>query len=394
MLGLWWIAVDERKGREVIEISARTVNTILVHAQKLVYTLLSLMPTAYQRDNLQAMLGLFLQGEGKPLPEYSQLKSPSALSRFLNENRWSTRQMIRTVRHQVIHHLMSYTAKGRRPWLQVIIDLTTLDKCGKFKAFAHLLHVLNGKRGIHLLVLYLVVGDFRVPWGFRVWRGKDTPSPAQLALRLIDTLPKKLTQAFRVIILADTAFGSVAFLKGVRKRRYAAIIGARYDRKLADGRRVCDLCKRGQQVYLDGLTFPVTISWLYLKRDGKLEKRFVLSTRPLKGSTITWWGKRRWAIEGFFKTCKHRFGLHRFGQGTLLGVYRWLVLSLIAFTLTHWTYLSTHPSQLPDWGACAHLALQTLLPEVVVSLLLLEVERTRPLLKAFGLELQLTEASA
>lgn len=86
--------------------------------------------------------------------------------------------------------------------------------------------------------------------------------------------------------------------------------------------------------------------------------------------------------------------LHRFGQGTLLGVYRWLVLSLIAFTLAHWTYLSTHPSLLPDWGACAHLALQTLLPEVVVSLLLLEVERTRPLLKAFGLELQLTEASA
>jgi len=41
------------------------------------------------------------------------------------------------------------------------------------------------------------------------------------------------------------------------------------------------------------------------------------------------------AIEGFFKTSKHRFGLHRFGQGTLLAVYRWLVLSLIAFTLAH-----------------------------------------------------------
>jgi imidazoleglycerol phosphate dehydratase HisB len=34
MLGLWWVPVDERKGRQVIEISARTVNTILVHAQK------------------------------------------------------------------------------------------------------------------------------------------------------------------------------------------------------------------------------------------------------------------------------------------------------------------------------------------------------------------------
>jgi hypothetical protein len=34
---------------------------------------------------------------------------------------------------------------------------------------------------------------------------------------------------------------------------------------------------------------------------------------------MTWWGRRRWAIEGFFKTAKHRFGLHRFGQQTLLG---------------------------------------------------------------------------
>jgi hypothetical protein len=37
------------------------------------------------------------------------------------------------------------------------------------------------------------------------------------------------------------------------------------------------------------------------------------------------------------------------------------------------------------------LALQTLLPEVVVFLLLLEVERTRPLLRAFGLELHMTQ---
>ncbi len=67
-------------------------------------------------------------------------------------------------------------------------------------------------------------------------RGSDTPSPVQLALRLINNLPNKLTQAFRVIILADTAFGSVIFLQGVRKRRYAAIVGVRYDRKLEDGR--------------------------------------------------------------------------------------------------------------------------------------------------------------
>ncbi|MBA3924178.1 MAG: hypothetical protein H0X31_21755 [Nostocaceae cyanobacterium] len=45
-------------------------------------------------------------------------------------------------------------------------------------------------------------------------------------------------------------------------------------------------------------------------------------------------------LVGWFKTAKHRFGLHRFGQGTLLGVYRWFVLSLISYVLAHWAYLS------------------------------------------------------
>jgi len=188
------------------------VETILVHAQALVYSLLSLMPTTYQRDSLQALLGLFLEAQGHPLPEHSQLKSPGALSRFLNEYDWSTRQVVRAVRQEILDQLLRYCPRGRRPWLQVIVDLTTLEKCGKFKAFAHLIHILKGKRGLHLVVLYLVVGDFRVPWGFRVWRGKGASSSAQLAVRLIDTLPKPLTQAFRVVILADTAFGSVLFL--------------------------------------------------------------------------------------------------------------------------------------------------------------------------------------
>ncbi|WP_225894821.1 hypothetical protein [Leptolyngbya sp. O-77] len=61
------------------------------------------------------------------------------------------------------------------------------------------------------------------------------------------------------------------------------------------------LVKKGQQVRLEGLNFPVTISWLYLKRDGQLEKRFVLSTRPLKGSTITWWGVDDGALRDFSK---------------------------------------------------------------------------------------------
>jgi hypothetical protein len=54
--------------------------------------------------------------------------------------------------------------------------------------------------------------SFGHPGDARVWRGKDIPCPAQLALRLIDTLPARLTRAFRVLILTDTGFGRIGFL--------------------------------------------------------------------------------------------------------------------------------------------------------------------------------------
>lgn len=142
------------------------METILAHAQQLVYTLLSLMPSQYQRDNLQALLGLFLEAQGHPLPQHSKTKSSSALSRFLNTYSWSTRKLIRITRDYVLEQMLSDCPKGRRPMLQVIIDLTTLEKRGKFKPFEHLICVYNGKRGLHLVVLYLVVGRWRVPGEF------------------------------------------------------------------------------------------------------------------------------------------------------------------------------------------------------------------------------------
>ncbi len=40
--------------------------------QSLVYTLLSLMPSIYQQENLEAMLGMFLEAQGYPLPQRAQ----------------------------------------------------------------------------------------------------------------------------------------------------------------------------------------------------------------------------------------------------------------------------------------------------------------------------------
>ena len=267
--------------------------------------------------------------------------------------------------------------------------MTTLEKRGKFKALEWLIHILNGKRGLQIVVMYLVVGEWRVPWAFRPWRGKGTATPAQLGLKLLRTLPKKLTHRFRVLVLADTGFSSVEFIEGVKRLRHQAIVGIPKNRLMDHGKAIKTITKKGQQVKLTELEGAVTASWFYLQRNGRLEQRFVISTHILKGSTITWWGRRRWAIEGFFKTAKYQFGLASFGQQTLLGVYRWLILSLISFVLTHWVYLSLRRNNLPDWQEVSLLTLQQLLPKTAVSLLMIEIESKRELLASQGLTFEL-----
>jgi hypothetical protein len=126
----------------------------------------------------------------------------------------------------------------------------------------------------------------------------------------------------------------------------------RSNRKISDGRLLGQLYRngqRGQQVRIEGISHPLTVSWFWLKRaEGKRELRFVVSTHHNEGAYLVRLGRKRWAIVGFFKTIKHRFGLHCFGQSTKLGVYRWLILSLIAYLLAHWIDQWSFPPVL-DW---------------------------------------------
>ena len=154
------------------------METIVEHAQELVYSLLCLMPSMYQKASLNALFGLFLDSLGYPLPQHTQVKSASSLSRFLNHYNWSTRSVIRTTRQMVLQQVTAHPPHPSTP-LRVLIDLTCLEKCGKFlqlstptanpEASDPWVRMLNGKRGLHLVVLYLVVGEWRVPWSFRVW---------------------------------------------------------------------------------------------------------------------------------------------------------------------------------------------------------------------------------
>ncbi len=78
------------------------METIVEHAQGLVYSLLCLLPSVYQKASLNALLGLFLEAQGHPLPQHTSVKSASSLSRFLNHYGWSTRGVIRTTRQAVL----------------------------------------------------------------------------------------------------------------------------------------------------------------------------------------------------------------------------------------------------------------------------------------------------
>ena len=284
------------------------METIVEYAQGLVYSLLCLMPSMYQKASLNALFGRFLEAQGHPLPQHTQVKSASSLSRFLNHYNWSTRSVIRSTRRTVLQQIAQHLPHPKIP-LRVLIDLTCLEKCGKFLQLSTptanpdapdpWVRILNGKRGLHLVVLYLVVGDWRVPWSFRVWRGKGHPSPSQLACLLLANVPQSLVKGRTVLVQADTEFGTVPFLNAVRQRAWRPIVGMRGNRKLQDGRCLKDLygqAKRGLQVYLEGIDFPLTVSWFWLKRaDGKRELRFVVSTYPYSGVYLVRLGRKRWA---------------------------------------------------------------------------------------------------
>jgi hypothetical protein len=364
---------------------------ITTHARKLVYDLLDLMPSSHQRASLKAMLALFLGTQGSmALPEHAKHKSASALSRFLNLYDWPTRAVIRTVRQQVVRMVLEGRNKrGRKPILRAIVDLSCLQKSGKFRGLGGLVRVLNKKWGLQLVVLYVELDGRRVPWGLRVWRGKGSTSPAELALKLLRSLPKVLTARHEVMVLADSAFCGAEFLRGVRLLGHHAVVGVRKDRLLADGSRVDRAPRWGALVYLEGLEIPVYVASYQLKKpDGKRKRRFVLCTKAMSAGHIVRWGKRRWRIEGFFKTAKGRFGLDRFGQGTRLGVYRYLVLSLIAYLLAHWGHLSQRREGLPRWLEAARTILEEVLAETVIEDLLKEIEERGTLLRRHGIEVK------
>ena len=124
------------------------MSNMLSKSCELFQSLLKVFPSRYQRETMEVVLGLFLEANGKPLPTYSKMKSESAISRFFNKYNWSVRAVIREQR-QTIKKSLFLQRTGSRPILDALIDLTPLEKTGKFKGLKGLIHVLNKKRALH-----------------------------------------------------------------------------------------------------------------------------------------------------------------------------------------------------------------------------------------------------
>jgi hypothetical protein len=67
-------------------------------------------------------------------------------------------------------------------------------------------------------------------------------------------------------------------VNGVEKLRdFQAIVGIPKNRLMTNGKAIKTITKKGQQVQIQRFEKMVTASWFYLERNGKLEKRFVIS---------------------------------------------------------------------------------------------------------------------
>jgi len=81
---------------------------------------------------------------------------------------------------------------------------------------------------------------------------------------------------------------------------------------------------------------------------------------------------------------KQRFGLGRFGREHPVGVYRFLLLSFLAFLLSQLMEPLPPTGEAPDWGRRAEMA-AVLLPSPLLSLeLSIERERLRHMTRELG----------
>lgn len=284
-----------------------------------------------QWRHFEAALGLFLS----ELPTHlrnAKTVSASTLSRLLNQYRDTQKLECHLRRFQVeALKLHARRLRGRKPWMVIRVDLTSIAKAGKELPY---LRVYNGVKGIHLVVMHVSIGKLSFPMGHAIYDPEREETPIQLAFKLICQLRPCLWPELYQYVVMDSGFYSAEMLDALRGAGFQHIsIGAKSNLRLQDGRAIRD-AGRGKQVELE--TLPGTKlyhSWVDLPRDGKMKRFHVLDTQPGTARTLVSRHKRRWLIESFFKSAKYDFGLQETRLRTKTGINNWLFLVWLSTSL-------------------------------------------------------------
>ena len=208
----------------------------------------SLMPTRATKKAFKSAVHQLLKTNDKPRPQHCKTTSPSTMSRFYNKTRWDTQVLTQAMQTVVINTIIkAYKhTRGAGQVIKARLDLTTLEKTGNFPNLP--VTVFNAVKGLHIIVLYISVGNQSYPFHYAIWKGKATLT--QLALALLKKLERSLPERFKIRALADTAFGTTEFLETCVKHNIHAVTGMTCDRTTEQGFKLSELSCRGAMVFL------------------------------------------------------------------------------------------------------------------------------------------------
>ena len=220
--------------------------------------------------------------------------------------------------------------RGRRGDVVLKLDLTCIEKTGRKIPFVR---VFNRSYGIQLVVLHVCHGGLSFPLAYRIYRGKGKETPVDLALELLEKFPASAWSA-KTVVLADAGFGSCDFIRGCQDLGFARLlVGVRCDRRLSDGRKLCELRRRGERVVLHDLADqPLYVSWCDVKRAKGKKRFFVVSTFAAGGAYLARRYRQRWLIESFCDSVKHDFGLKEARLRTHTGIRLWIFFACLAYS--------------------------------------------------------------
>ena len=175
-------------------------------------------------------------------------------------------------------------------------DTTSIAKEGQFADLDGWIHSLNRVRGLHVVMLYICCGDLRLPWRFRIWRGKGTPSAQDLALQLVRQLLKEvLTRSRQAHFLGDAGFSSVKLLDALG---LTFTVGMRADRQMTSGKKIREVTSQERHIELAELEgMELWLYWVWLPRAGEPLQRFVITNRRRTSKTVRKTGRRRWKLK-------------------------------------------------------------------------------------------------